>query len=102
MSRLPTEIQTGRMGRLSRLPAFFALAGKRAVVAGGGQAAAWKAELLSAAGAAGNIGGISSADGSIARAWARSRSFRDDEENTRLRRGLTAAAASGAAGARPY
>ena len=52
MSRLPTEIQTGRMGRLSRLPAFFALAGKRAVVAGGEQAAAWKAELLSAAGAA--------------------------------------------------
>jgi uroporphyrin-III C-methyltransferase / precorrin-2 dehydrogenase / sirohydrochlorin ferrochelatase len=52
MNRLPTEIQTGRMGRLSRLPAFFALEGKRAVVAGGGQAAAWKAELLSAAGAA--------------------------------------------------
>jgi uroporphyrin-III C-methyltransferase / precorrin-2 dehydrogenase / sirohydrochlorin ferrochelatase len=52
MSRLPTDIQTGRMGRLSRLPAFFALSGKRAVVAGGGQAAAWKAELLSAAGAA--------------------------------------------------
>ena len=52
MSRLPTEVQSARMGRLSRLPAFFALAGKRAVVAGGGQAAAWKAELLSAAGAA--------------------------------------------------
>jgi uroporphyrin-III C-methyltransferase / precorrin-2 dehydrogenase / sirohydrochlorin ferrochelatase len=52
MSRLPTEIQTGRIGRLSRLPAFFALEGKRAVVAGGGQAATWKAELLSAAGAA--------------------------------------------------
>ena len=52
MSRLPADIQTGRMGRLSRLPAFFALAGRRAVVAGGGQAAAWKAELLSAAGAA--------------------------------------------------
>jgi uroporphyrin-III C-methyltransferase / precorrin-2 dehydrogenase / sirohydrochlorin ferrochelatase len=51
MSRLPSEIQTGRMGRLSRLPAFFALGGKRAVVAGGGQAAAWKAELLAAAGA---------------------------------------------------
>src|SRR5579863_8081891 len=51
MSRLPTDIQTGRMGPLSRLPAFFALAGKRAVVAGGGQAATWKAELLSAAGA---------------------------------------------------
>jgi len=40
------------MGRLSRLPAFFALEGKRAVVAGGGQAATWKTELLSAAGAA--------------------------------------------------
>jgi uroporphyrin-III C-methyltransferase/precorrin-2 dehydrogenase/sirohydrochlorin ferrochelatase len=52
MDRPPTEIPTGRMGRLSRLPAFFALGGKRAVVAGGGQAAAWKAELLSAAGAA--------------------------------------------------
>ena len=51
MSRLPKDIQTGRMGRLSRLPAFFALEGKRAVVAGSGQAAAWKAELLSAAGA---------------------------------------------------
>ena len=30
---------------------FFALAGKRAVVSGGSQAATWKAELLSAAGA---------------------------------------------------
>ena len=52
MSRLPSDILTGRIGPLSRLPAFFALAGKRAVVAGGGQAAAWKTELLSAAGAA--------------------------------------------------
>jgi uroporphyrin-III C-methyltransferase / precorrin-2 dehydrogenase / sirohydrochlorin ferrochelatase len=51
MSRAPTEIPTGRMGRLSRLPAFFALEGKRAIVAGGDQAAMWKAELLSAAGA---------------------------------------------------
>jgi uroporphyrin-III C-methyltransferase / precorrin-2 dehydrogenase / sirohydrochlorin ferrochelatase len=51
MSRSPTEIQTTRMGRLSRLPTFFALEGKRGVVAGGGQAATWKAELLSAAGA---------------------------------------------------
>jgi uroporphyrin-III C-methyltransferase / precorrin-2 dehydrogenase / sirohydrochlorin ferrochelatase len=51
MIRSPTEIQTARMGRLARLPAFFALDGKRGVVAGGGQAAAWKAELLSAAGA---------------------------------------------------
>jgi uroporphyrin-III C-methyltransferase/precorrin-2 dehydrogenase/sirohydrochlorin ferrochelatase len=39
------------MAALSRLPAFFALQNKRAVVAGGSQAAAWKAELLSAAGA---------------------------------------------------
>ena len=39
------------MGALARLPVFFALEGKRAVLAGGSQAAAWKAELLSAAGA---------------------------------------------------
>jgi uroporphyrin-III C-methyltransferase / precorrin-2 dehydrogenase / sirohydrochlorin ferrochelatase len=51
MSRDPTEIPTARIGRLSRLPVFFALEGKRAVVAGGGQPATWKAELLSAAGA---------------------------------------------------
>jgi uroporphyrin-III C-methyltransferase / precorrin-2 dehydrogenase / sirohydrochlorin ferrochelatase len=51
MSRSPTEIPTTRMGPLSRLPAFFALKGKRCVVAGGGAAATWKAELLSAAGA---------------------------------------------------
>src|SRR5271154_1398945 len=51
MSRQPAEIRAARMGRLSRLPAFFALEGKRGVVAGGGQAATWKAELLSAAGA---------------------------------------------------
>jgi uroporphyrin-III C-methyltransferase / precorrin-2 dehydrogenase / sirohydrochlorin ferrochelatase len=50
MSRSPAEIRTARIGRLSRLPAFFALEGKRGVVAGGGQGAAWKAELLSAAG----------------------------------------------------
>src|SRR5271166_7110014 len=46
---LPT--QTPRMGALARLPIFLALAGKRVVVAGGGAAAAWKAELLSASGA---------------------------------------------------
>jgi uroporphyrin-III C-methyltransferase/precorrin-2 dehydrogenase/sirohydrochlorin ferrochelatase len=39
------------MSPLARLPAFFALEGKRCVVAGGGMAAVWKAELLSAAGA---------------------------------------------------
>ena len=40
------------MEPLARLPVFFALDGKRAVVAGNGAAVAWKAELLSAAGAA--------------------------------------------------
>ena len=39
------------MSRLSRLPVFLALDGKRAVLAGGSSAAAWKAELLSASGA---------------------------------------------------
>jgi uroporphyrin-III C-methyltransferase/precorrin-2 dehydrogenase/sirohydrochlorin ferrochelatase len=51
MSRTPAEIRTARMGALSRLPAFFALENKRVVVATGTPAAAWKAELLSAAGA---------------------------------------------------
>jgi uroporphyrin-III C-methyltransferase/precorrin-2 dehydrogenase/sirohydrochlorin ferrochelatase len=39
------------MDRLATLPLFFALDGRRAVVVGGNEAAAWKAELLSAAGA---------------------------------------------------
>jgi uroporphyrin-III C-methyltransferase/precorrin-2 dehydrogenase/sirohydrochlorin ferrochelatase len=39
------------MADLSVLPVFFALAGKRVVVAGGTDAAAWKAELLAATGA---------------------------------------------------
>jgi uroporphyrin-III C-methyltransferase / precorrin-2 dehydrogenase / sirohydrochlorin ferrochelatase len=49
--RTPSEARPGRMDRLSRLPVFLALEGKRAVLAGGSSAAAWKAELLSAAGA---------------------------------------------------
>jgi uroporphyrin-III C-methyltransferase/precorrin-2 dehydrogenase/sirohydrochlorin ferrochelatase len=52
MTRTPAEIRSARMGPLARLPAFFALEDKHVVVAGGSQAAAWKAELLSAAGAA--------------------------------------------------
>jgi uroporphyrin-III C-methyltransferase/precorrin-2 dehydrogenase/sirohydrochlorin ferrochelatase len=51
MSRTPAEMPTGRIGPLARLPAFFALENKRTLVGGGSQAAAWKAELLSAAGA---------------------------------------------------
>jgi len=50
-SRTPTEQRPPRMEALARLPVFLALEGKRAVVAGGSAAAAWKAELLSAAGA---------------------------------------------------
>ena len=50
--RTPEEIRPPRMEPLARLPVFFALDGKRAVVGGGIAAAAWKAELLSAAGAA--------------------------------------------------
>src|SRR5580692_394689 len=51
MNRTPAEIRSTRIGALARLPAFFALENKRAVVAGGSPAATWKAELLSAAGA---------------------------------------------------
>ncbi len=50
--RSPSEASPARMQALSRLPVFFALAGKRVVVAGGNAAAAWKVELLAAAGAA--------------------------------------------------
>src|SRR3989440_10747225 len=51
MKRMPSEARPLRMEALARLPVFYALAGKRAVVAGGSAAAAWKAELLIAAGA---------------------------------------------------
>ncbi|MCB8837320.1 siroheme synthase CysG [Aurantimonas sp. VKM B-3413] len=40
------------MGELATLPVFFDLKGKRAVMTGGGAGAAWKAELLTATGAA--------------------------------------------------
>src|SRR5262245_34284502 len=50
-SRIPSEAHEPRMEPLSRLPVFLALTGRRAVLAGGTPAAAWKAELLSAAGA---------------------------------------------------
>jgi uroporphyrin-III C-methyltransferase/precorrin-2 dehydrogenase/sirohydrochlorin ferrochelatase len=50
-SRQPLETQPPRMGALARLPLFFALDGKRALLAGGSAAAAWKVELLSASGA---------------------------------------------------
>jgi uroporphyrin-III C-methyltransferase/precorrin-2 dehydrogenase/sirohydrochlorin ferrochelatase len=49
--RTRTESKPERFGALARLPLFFALKDKRAVIAGGSPAAAWKAELVSAAGA---------------------------------------------------
>jgi uroporphyrin-III C-methyltransferase / precorrin-2 dehydrogenase / sirohydrochlorin ferrochelatase len=51
LTRKPIDAQPGRMSALARLPVFLALEGKRALLAGGSAAAAWKAELLSAAGA---------------------------------------------------
>jgi uroporphyrin-III C-methyltransferase/precorrin-2 dehydrogenase/sirohydrochlorin ferrochelatase len=50
-ARRPLEAQPEKMGSLARLPVFFSLDGKRALLAGGSTGAAWKAELLSAAGA---------------------------------------------------
>ena len=49
--RAPIEAPMSRMVALARLPIFLALEDKRTLLAGGNQAAAWKAELLSAAGA---------------------------------------------------
>jgi uroporphyrin-III C-methyltransferase/precorrin-2 dehydrogenase/sirohydrochlorin ferrochelatase len=51
VSRLPSERRPARIGELAVLPVFLSLQGKRGVVAGGSAAAAWKAELLTAAGA---------------------------------------------------
>ena len=53
--RSPSEAKPPRMEALARLPLFFAYEGKRALVAGGGTGAAWKAELLSATGATVNV-----------------------------------------------
>lgn len=49
VSRPPNDRR--RMGDLACLPVFFTLTGKSVLVAGGSEAAAWKAELLAAAGA---------------------------------------------------
>lgn len=51
VSRQPNETPRRRMGDLACLPVFFTLTGKPVLVAGGTQAAAWKAELLACAGA---------------------------------------------------
>jgi uroporphyrin-III C-methyltransferase/precorrin-2 dehydrogenase/sirohydrochlorin ferrochelatase len=52
LHRLVSPGRSATMAALARLPIFLALDGRRALVAGGTPAAAWKAELLSAAGAA--------------------------------------------------
>jgi uroporphyrin-III C-methyltransferase/precorrin-2 dehydrogenase/sirohydrochlorin ferrochelatase len=49
--RRPDETRQTRLGALATLPVFYRLHGKRVVVSGGGDAAAWKAELLAATGA---------------------------------------------------
>ncbi len=47
----PAAQHPARMASLDVLPVFFTLSGRRVVVAGNGDAAVWKAELLAAAGA---------------------------------------------------
>ena len=49
--RKPSEAEPARLGRLAKLPVFFDLKSRRAVLVGGSAGAAWKAELLAAAGA---------------------------------------------------
>ncbi|MFN3172362.1 MAG: siroheme synthase CysG [Hyphomicrobiales bacterium] len=51
MSRKPSKAAPARMEPLAVLPVFLTLQGKRVVLIGGTDAAAWKAELLAAAGA---------------------------------------------------
>lgn len=51
LPRQPSDAAPARIRPLSVLPVFYDLAGRRAVVAGGSAAAAWKAELIAAAGA---------------------------------------------------
>ena len=50
--RQPDPAAPAPIGALAVLPVFFKLKGRRVVVAGGSEGAAWKAELLHAAGAA--------------------------------------------------
>lgn len=51
LHRKPCELSPPRMEALARLPVFFALEGRLVVVEGDNQAAAWKVELMLAAGA---------------------------------------------------
>lgn len=49
--RKPAEAEPARLGALAKLPVFFDLSGKRVILAGSSNGAAWKAELLASAGA---------------------------------------------------
>ncbi|MDQ0322821.1 uroporphyrin-III C-methyltransferase/precorrin-2 dehydrogenase/sirohydrochlorin ferrochelatase [Pararhizobium capsulatum DSM 1112] len=49
--QLPRSEAPARMEALAKLPVFWALEGKRCIVVGGSDAAAWKAELLASCGA---------------------------------------------------
>ena len=51
IARRPDKLTSAGLDELSVLPVFFKLAGKSVVIAGGSDAAAWKAELLAASGA---------------------------------------------------
>ncbi|MGA9823365.1 MAG: SAM-dependent methyltransferase, partial [Methylocystis sp.] len=51
MSREPDEISSGLMAPLETLPVFFDLEGRRAIVVGDSEGAAWKADLAAATGA---------------------------------------------------
>jgi uroporphyrin-III C-methyltransferase/precorrin-2 dehydrogenase/sirohydrochlorin ferrochelatase len=51
ISRQPSEAAAPRIKPLGVLPVFFDLTGKKTIIANGTEAAAWKAELLAAAGA---------------------------------------------------
>jgi uroporphyrin-III C-methyltransferase/precorrin-2 dehydrogenase/sirohydrochlorin ferrochelatase len=62
LARVSPAVRPERMATLSRLPVFLALDGRRAVVAGGTPGAAWKAELLSAAGASVDVYAASASD----------------------------------------
>ncbi|MBX9773431.1 MAG: siroheme synthase CysG [Xanthobacteraceae bacterium] len=64
--RMPAEAKPPRMARLARLPVFFGLAGKRVVLAGATAPAAWKAELLSAAGAEVDVFALDASDEMVA------------------------------------
>ena len=48
--RKPVETRPSGLAPLAVLPVFIKLEGRRAVIAGGGPGAAWKAKLLAAAG----------------------------------------------------